>query len=685
MTDHPGTDQPGRPDTRPDTRTGAGESWPELVPFARALVDAPSHRGLVAAPDGDTIAFTERRAGRDQLVTGRDKGAGYDLTTWPGIPGRPACWLGADRLLLSSDETGGHELATLRVLDVADGGVRDLPGAGTTAVRVTDADPRTGRFLAVADRSHGHDCADTGAASVWVGDAEVGLVAPLACLPEPATTGCWSPDATLVAVGGRTAEGEAVRVVEVATGQVRHAVPGAAPAFWLGGGRLVTRSETPARMAAGILDLASGAHRLLDGPADEIPLCAAGGDRLLLARLADAEVALVLHDLRADRSVRVPTGPGVFTDPRRWLEGIPGAAVRASDGSAVTSFSSPAHPFRVVTVDLTSGAVAGIDAPAAEARAAAATAAPAAPEAPEAPEAPATEVPATTVPIRLRYPSRDGYLVPALLYPPPGPVRGAVVMLHGGPDWLWFHDYDPAAQVWARAGFAVLKPNVRGSAGYGTAHRDAVVRDWGGPDLLDVLGAADHLIAAHGVPADRLCLYGASYGGYLAYLAALSPATPYTATCAWAAPSDLRLLFREAPGQYRAMLRQVLGDPADDPSWWADRSPVTHAANLRGRLLIVQGARDPRTPAGQGRAMRAALLAAGRVEGTDFSYVELDQGHAAGTGEDRFRSLTLASTFLLDAIPQGTIPPGAIPPDAGPQGGGPQGAGPQGAGPQREG
>src|SRR5690606_1325191 len=107
---------------------------------------------------------------------------------------------------------------------------------------------------------------------------------------------------------------------------------------------------------------------------------------------------------------------GVFTDPTRWLVGAPGAAFVDGADAFVANYASPVHPYRLVVVEPTSGALRPVR------------------EEDDPPQAPRHR------PVHLTYPSRDGYPVPALLYLPPGPPRGGVVMLHGGPDWLWFQD-----------------------------------------------------------------------------------------------------------------------------------------------------------------------------------------------------------------------------------------------------
>jgi dipeptidyl aminopeptidase/acylaminoacyl peptidase len=129
---------------------------------------------------------------------------------------------------------------------------------------------------------------------------------------------------------------------------------------------------------------------------------------------------------------------------------------------------------------------------------------------------------------QLSWRSPDGTEVHGLLMAPanrPGPLP-LVVLLHGGPTWLWSASFAPAesnhlALPLAAAGAAVLMPNPRGSSGRGQAYARLVNGDLGGGDLADVL-AGVALLGDRGI-ADptRAAVMGLSYGGYLAALAAV--------------------------------------------------------------------------------------------------------------------------------------------------------------------
>ncbi|MFJ1702112.1 alpha/beta hydrolase family protein [Kitasatospora sp. NPDC088346] len=205
-----------------------------------------------------------------------------------------------------------------------------------------------------------------------------------------------------------------------------------------------------------------------------------------------------------------------------------------------------------------------------------------------------------------------------------------VIALHGGPADAWRLEFDPALQRMAGDGIAVLAPNQRGSTGYGAEHATAVNGAWGGPDLEDVL----HLL--EGVAGQRSALgleppalFGVSYGAFLALLATAHAAHGQVARCAVAAPflSGARLLA-EGAAPVRALAARLGGDrPLDDARGPRDVLGLAH--RLTAPLLILHGDRDEVVPVSQSRTLRHELLRLGRVEGTDFRYVE-----AVGAGHE---------------------------------------------------
>ena len=122
---------------------------------------------------------------------------------------------------------------------------------------------------------------------------------------------------------------------------------------------------------------------------------------------------------------------------------------------------------------------------------------------------------------RMRYESVDGWQIDALFTAPgvrktegPPPL---VVNVHGGPSWAWVDDFGVFwTQLFASAGYAVLRPNIRGSWGHGADFANAVIGDMGGKDFQDVMHGVDMLIERGLVDANRVAIAGWSYGGFMA-------------------------------------------------------------------------------------------------------------------------------------------------------------------------
>ena len=204
-----------------------------------------------------------------------------------------------------------------------------------------------------------------------------------------------------------------------------------------------------------------------------------------------------------------------------------------------------------------------------------------------------------------------------------------VVALHGGPADAWRLEFEPTLQRMAAEGLAVVAPNQRGSTGYGAEFANVLCGAWGGPDLDDVLVLLDGIAgqrAALGL--EPPALFGVSYGAFLALLAAAS-APDQVVRCAAVAPflSGPRL-FAEACPSVRALTAR-LGGTTELQDARGPRDVLRWCHRLVAPLLLVHGDADQVVPVGQSRALRNELLRIGRLEGTDFRYVE-----AAGAGHE---------------------------------------------------
>ncbi len=248
------------------------------------------------------------------------------------------------------------------------------------------------------------------------------------------------------------------------------------------------------------------------------------------------------------------------------------------------------------------------------------------------------------------YKARDGLDIPAYLTLPParqGP-RGKlplIVLPHGGPAARDDPGFDWWTQFLASRGYAVLRPQFRGSRGFGEAFERAGRKEWGGKmqtDLLD--GIAD--LAAKGVidPA-RVCIVGASYGGYAALAGAALHPEAYRCAASVNGVSDVGLFLGETIHSYGRdsesidYWRDTIGDVRSDAALIAAVSPARRAAEVRAPVLLVAAEEDTTVPFEQSVTMRKALVAAGKS-------VEM----VALPGDDHYLSTSATRTRMLEAL-----------------------------------
>lgn len=171
------------------------------------------------------------------------------------------------------------------------------------------------------------------------------------------------------------------------------------------------------------------------------------------------------------------------------------------------------------------------------------------------------------------YRSFDGLVIPAYLTRPVGASTGgpAVLLVHGGPVYRDAWRWNPEVQMLVSRGYTVLQPQFRGSSGFGKRFREAGYGQWGLTMQDDVTAGAGWLVEQGYADADRLCIYGGSYGGYAAMWALAK--TPHTFRCgvSFAGVSDLKRMMSgdsdindRASG--RESLKQMIGDPNSRPS-----------------------------------------------------------------------------------------------------------------------
>lgn len=248
----------------------------------------------------------------------------------------------------------------------------------------------------------------------------------------------------------------------------------------------------------------------------------------------------------------------------------------------------------------------------------------------------------------IRYKARDGLEIAAVLTLPKGKTANLplIVMPHGGPFARDTEEWDWWTQFLADRGYAVIQPNYRGSSGYGTPFTARGEGQWG-LAMQDDLNDAVTALAALGI-ADpkRVCMVGASYGGYAALRAAQRDGTLYRCAVSYAGVSDLNRMI--------AHNRDFLGSGARKDWLRAQApdlksvSPVNHAGDFTIPVLLVHGKKDRVVPPVHSRAMIQKLKAAGK----DATYIEQPEAdHHFSRSEDRLQFLKALEAFLAKHNP----------------------------------
>jgi dipeptidyl aminopeptidase/acylaminoacyl peptidase len=213
----------------------------------------------------------------------------------------------------------------------------------------------------------------------------------------------------------------------------------------------------------------------------------------------------------------------------------------------------------------------------------------------------------------VRYKARDGMEIPGWLTIPRDGAKGPrplVVLVHGGPfmrggSWRW----DPASQFLASRGYAVLEPEFRGSQGFGFKHFKAGWKQWGLAMQNDVADGARWAIEKGIADPKRICIAGASYGGYATLMGLANDPDLYRCGFEWVGVTDLDLLYSanwsDTSELYKTYgMPTLVGDRTKDAAQLKATSPVAVAAKIKQPLLMGYGAQDRRVPIQHGTSFR---------------------------------------------------------------------------------
>lgn len=253
----------------------------------------------------------------------------------------------------------------------------------------------------------------------------------------------------------------------------------------------------------------------------------------------------------------------------------------------------------------------------------------------------------------IKYKAADGLEITGYLTLPRGkdPKNLPLVVLpHGGPKSRDTPDFDWWSQALASRGYAVLRPNFRGSDGFGWAFVEAGFGQWGKAMQTDLSDGVRYLAKQGTIDPKRVCIVGASYGGYAALAGATLDRGVYRCAASIAGPADLkrfvldkdRLYEGRANSTTRFWLQFMGADGLKDPDL-AAISPVQQAGKAEIPVLLIHGKDDTVVPYVQSTLMADALKKAGKP-------VELvtlpSEDHWLSRGATRLQMLTSVVDFL---------------------------------------
>jgi dienelactone hydrolase len=213
------------------------------------------------------------------------------------------------------------------------------------------------------------------------------------------------------------------------------------------------------------------------------------------------------------------------------------------------------------------------------------------------------------------FPARDGMDIPVHITRPleqkgPAPM---VVLVHGGPyvrggEWGWHSD----SQFLASRGYVVIEPEFRGSTGFGRKLFQAGWKQWGLKMQDDIADATLWAVKQGYADAKRVCIAGASYGGYATLMGLIRYPELYRCGVNWVGVTDINLMYSinwsDSGEVWKTYgMPTLVGDAVKDAEQLEQTSPLKQAKKLTQPLLLAYGGEDRRVPIDHGTLLRRAL------------------------------------------------------------------------------
>lgn len=535
-------------------RVDAAGSWP-----VQLTISNEAQAGLSPSPDGQLLLYTQDVGGNeyaDLYAVPTSGGPVLQLTATPDITENNPRFSPDGRSVALEIKPKSGKVTNLAIFDLASKQVRSL-----TDEKATDQNWQVvgwmpdGKSL-IADRVK----VDFSEASTWRIDVASGRAEPVTTLRQGVIVMATSvsPDGRLLAISSNEA-----------TGQMR----------------------------AGILDLTTNKYRWLKStPWEQFSGMFSPDGATMVTRTSDnGRSTLALFDVATGSERALDFPPGYNTEATSLTRAF------SPDSRQLLVLHSGANtPFDIWVSDVASGRARSLS------RLSMASLDP-------------ERLPRSQI---VTYRSFDGTLISAILTVPFNMKRdgsnAGIVMPHGGPTGQDEDYFSKTTAALASRGYMVIRPNFRGSTGYGRAFQMANVRDLGGGDLKDTLAAKDFLVATGYVDPKRIGITGGSYGGFMTLMALGRAPDAFSAGVQLFGIINWYTMYETSDPGLQQYLIALLGDPVKDKAVYDATSPMTYIRNIKAPLLSLQGENDIRVPRGQAQEVADMLKAKGTISETIF-------------------------------------------------------------------
>ncbi len=245
----------------------------------------------------------------------------------------------------------------------------------------------------------------------------------------------------------------------------------------------------------------------------------------------------------------------------------------------------------------------------------------------------------------VHYTARDGIKIEGYLTKPINSQAQeklpAIIFPHGGPMARDDASFDYWSELFANRGYVVFQPNFRGSSGYGYDFEMASIEGWGQAMQDDLQDAAKWLIAQNIIDPNKVCIGGASYGGYAALMAAVKHGESFRCAASFAGVSDLERIVRDARRfTNKEVVRKQFGTDEDKLE---SASPINFAKKINIPILLIHGTDDKVVPIKHSREMADEL----EDYDKDVRYVEIeDANHHLSVQAHRMQTLEEMVSFF---------------------------------------